>query len=297
MDGLQKIATDKKKITQYILGNARTLLIAFILFSVVVVMTTDIKFLTISNLKDIGLEFFLILFASYAMYVTCADGGTASGLVTDAYKDSVTRFNELKEKILENSRYSRLNEFCEHYIAEELKKSRMHYLIVASITYEDYLETYSKLSRNELNKRTELTELQRKAIDKANRVKQIRFTPDMMTTMQGKSSFTRFVLYITPKAQKIFAFSTKFAKMSAVAIGMSLIALKVVLEPSWTVFAEVCMKLFAVVINGFDGRTTGYNNIVVDTVNYTNAQSDLMYQAIQYIDSHPLAPIATTTEE
>lgn len=293
---LEKISAEKKKITQYILGNARTLLIVFILFSVVVVMTTDIKFLTISSIKDIGLEFFLILFASYAMYVTCADGGTASGLATDLYKESVTRFNGLKEQILENSRYSRMNEFCEHYIAEELKKSRMHYLIVASITYEDYLATYSKLSRNELKQRTELTDLQRKAIDKANRVKQIRFTPDMMTTMQGKSAFSRFVLYITPKAQRTFAFSTKFVKMSFLAIGMSLIALKVVLEPSWTVFAEVCMKLFTVVINGFDGRTTGYNNITVDTVNYTNAQSDLMQQAIQYIDANPLVTATTTND-
>ena len=84
------------------------------------------------------------------------------------------------------------------------------------------------------------------------------------------------------------AFGTKFVKMSLVAVAMSLIALQVILEPSWTVFAEVCLKLVTVVINGFDGRTMGYNNIVVDTVNFTNNQSDLMQQAIQYIDAHPI---------
>lgn len=297
MSELEKISTDRKKISQYIFANARTLLIVFILFAVVVVMTTDIKFITVSSIKDIGLEFFLLLFASYAMYVCCADGGTSAGYATDAYKASVERFTDLKGQILENSRYSRMNEFCAYYIAEELKKSRMQYLIVASIKYEDYLDNYAKLSRREIKKRTELTELQKKAIIRANRVRQIRFTPDMMTTMQGKSAFARFVLYVTPKAQRTFAFSTKFVKMSFLAVCMSLIALKVVLEPSWTVFAEVCMKLVTVVINGFDGRTTGYNNITVDTVNYTNAQSDLMYQAIQYIDSHPLEKSTVTTEK
>ena len=123
---------------------------------------------------------------------------------------------------------------------------------------------------------------------RANRVRQIRFTPDMMTTMQGKSAFTRFALYLTPKTQRKFAFSTKFIKMSLVAVGMSLIALQVIFEPSWTVFAEVCMKLVAVVVNGFDGRSMGYNNIVVDTVKYTDTQSDLMKQAIHYIDAHPI---------
>ena len=164
----------------------------------------------------------------------------------------------------------------------------MQHLIVASINYNEYLEKYVKLSKSEIKLQVELTKLQQKAIIRANKVKQIRFTPDMMTTMQGKSLFTRFTLYLTPKTHRTMAFGTKFVKMSLVAVGMSLIALQIILEPSWTVFAEVCLKLVTVVINGFDGRTMGYNNIVIDTVNYTNTQSDLMQQAIQYIDAHPL---------
>lgn len=288
MNELELIPTERNKISRLILGNARTLMMVFILFTVVVVMTTDIRFVTISSIRDLGLEFFLILFASYAMYVCCADGGTVAGISTDVYKAAEKRFVELKERVLENSRYSRLNEFCDYYIAEELKKTRMYYLIVASIGYDEYLEKYAKLSKSEIKTKTELTKLQQKAIIRANRVKQIRFTPDMMTTMQGKSSLVRFSLYLTPKAYRRMAFGTKFVKMSLVAVAMSLIALQVILEPSWTVFAEVCLKLVTVVINGFDGRTMGYNNIVVDTVKFTNNQSDLMQQAIQYIDAHPI---------
>lgn len=288
MNELELIPTERNKISRLILGNARTLMMVFILFTVVVVMTTDIRFVTISSIRDLGLEFFLILFASYAMYVCCADGGTVAGIATDVYKAAEKRFVELKERVLENSRYSRLNEFCDYYIAEELKKTRMYYLIVASIGYDEYLEKYAKLSKSEIKTKTELTKLQQKAIIRANRVKQIRFTPDMMTTMQGKSSLVRFSLYLTPKAYRRMAFGTKFVKMSLVAVAMSLIALQVILEPSWTVFAEVCLKLVTVVINGFDGRTMGYNNIVVDTVKFTNNQSDLMQQAIQYIDAHPI---------
>lgn len=285
---LEKISSDKRKISQYIFANARTLMIVFILFSVIVVMTTDITLVTISSIKDFGLEFFLLLFASYAFYVVNADGGTSAGLATDVYKESVKRFEEHKAQLLANDRYSRLNDFCAYYIAEELKKTRMQHLVIASIGYDEYLEKYSKLSKREIEVLTELTELQKKAIIKANKVRQIRFTPDMMTSMQGKNAFARFALSITPKMYKSFAFGTKFIKMSLVAVAMSLIALQVILEPSWTVFAEVCMKLVTVVLNGFDGRTMGYNNIVIDTVMFTDTQSDLMLQAIHYIDSHPL---------
>lgn len=285
MNELERISTEKKKLSQFILGNARSLIITFILFTVVVVMTTDIQQITISDISDIGLEFFLILFSSYAMYIFCADGGTVAGLATDAYKNAVARFECLKKRLLENARYSKLNDFCTFYIEDDLKKTRMHYLVVASISYDEYLEKYSKMSRAELKNMPGLTKLQKKAIHKANSVRMLKFTPNMITTMQGKHSVTRFALTLTPKMQKSFAFGTKFVKMSALSMGMSLIALQVIIEPSWAVFAEVCLKLSTVIINGFDGRVVGYNNITEDTVTYINAQCDLLEQAIQYADT------------
>lgn len=288
MSDFEKISNERKKLSQLILGNARTLVIAFILFTVIVIMTTDIKLITISSIKDFGLEFFLILFASYAMYICCADGGTSAGLSTEEYKGAIKKFSELKEKILDNTQFSRMNEFCAYYIAEELTRMRSQYLIVAGIDYEEYLEKYVKLDKSEIKDSKELTKFQQKAIIKANNVKPIRFTPDMLISSQENGSFTRFALSVTPKMYKNFAFGTKFIKMSFVAVGMSLIALQVILEPSWSVFAEVCMKLFTVVINGFDGWTMGYNYIVFKTVKYTDDQSYLMQQALQYIDAHPL---------
>jgi hypothetical protein len=87
---------------------------------------------------------------------------------------------------------------------------------------------------------------------------------------------------------KKIAFSVKFLKMCFISVCMSLITLDVILQPSWTVFAEVCLKLTAVIINGFDGNREGFKNITVHTVNYVNNQSALMRQAIQYIDAHPI---------
>ena len=287
MNGLEIISTEKKKFSQFILGNARALIITFILFTVVVVMTTDIQQITISDISDIGLEFFFILFASYAMYIFCADGGTAAGLSTAVYKAAVARYNELKKQILEHSRYSRLNDFCTHYVTEDLKKARMNYLMVASVSYDEYLTKYSKLSKQELKDLPELTQLQKKAIAKANAVRMIKFTPVMLTTMRGKDTQSRFALRITPRMQRNFTFSAKLIKMSLVSLCVSLIALQVIIEPSWTVFAEVCLKLGMVIVNGFDGRNTGYNNITEVTVTYIDAQSDLLEQAIHFADNNP----------
>jgi hypothetical protein len=276
---------ERRKLSQYVLGNARTLMIAFILFTVVVVMTTDIRLVTVSSITDLGLEFFLLLFGSYGMYICCADGGINKGYATDIYKASVARFEGLKTRI-EESMLSRMNEFCSHYVDEELKKTRMQYLSLVCIPYEVYIEKYVNLGKKDVKALPDLTDSQKNAIVRANGVKRIRLTPERIMTL-GKTVHTRSVLAVTPEVMKNIAFGTKIVKMSFISVCMSLIALDVILEPSWTVFAEVCLKLAAVVINGFDGHREGFNNIAVHTVNYVNHQSALMQQAIQYVEAHP----------
>ena len=276
---------ERKRLSQYIIGNARTLLIALILFTVIVVMTTDIKLVTISSITDLGLEFFLILFSSYGMYICCADGGIKRGYETDTYTASVARFEETKKRI-EDTMLPRMSEFCTYYVAEELRKTRMQYLSVSCIPYDVYMARYVTLGNKEIDACTELTSLQKKAVKRANRVRPIKLTPERIMT-QGMTLHSRNVLAFTPDTMKNIAFSVKLAKMSFISICMSLIALDVILEPSWTVFAGVCLKLATVVINGFDGAKEGFTNITVHTVNYVNNQSSLMQQALQYIEAHP----------
>lgn len=284
MDNFEVIAIERNKISRLILGNARILMMVFILFTVVVVMTTDIRFVTISSLRDLGLEFFILLFGSYGMYICCTDGGIKNGFSTDVYKNSIKRFSELRDRI-ESTMLTRMSDFCTHYIDEELRKTRMQYLSVVCIPYDEYLEKYVKLGKAEIDALTDITSAQKKAIKKANNARRIKLTPEMIMT-QGKTIHTRSALAASPETMKNIAFGVKLFKMSFVSICMSLIALDIILEPSWTVFAEVCLKLATVVINGFDGHKDGYNNITVHTVNFVNNQSALMQQAIQYAEAN-----------
>jgi hypothetical protein len=284
-------------MSRLILGNARIIMMVFILFTVVVVMTTDIRFITISSLRDLGLEFFVILFSSYGMYVCCTDGGIKAGYSTDIYINAVKRFCELKEKI-EESMLPRMREFCNHYLDEELKKARMQYLSVVCITYDEYMENYVMLGKRAIN-RSDLTSPQKRAVKKANGVHRIKLTPEKIMT-QCKTVHSRSALATSPETRKNIAIGVKIFKMSFISICMSLIALDIIMEPSWTVFAEVCLKLATVVINGFDGYKDGYNNITVHTVNYVNNQSALMQQALLYAEANPttekLVNCNTTTE-
>ncbi len=287
MNDFEMIPTERKKLSQLVFGNARTIIIVFILFTVVVVMTTDIRLVTISSITDLGLEFFLLLFSSYGMYVCCADGGIKSGYETEAYKVAVNRFEQLKTRI-EDSMLSRMNDFCIYYVDEELRKTRMQYLSIACIPYDVYKEKYAMLGNKEIDALTELSSSQKKSVKKANRVKRIKLTPKMLLT-QGKTVHTRSALVASPEVMKNVIFGVKMIKMAFISVCTALIAYDIILEPSWTVFAGVCLKLTTVIINGFDGHREGFKNIAIHTVNYVNNQSALMQEAIQYIESHSTA--------
>ena len=295
MNDLELLTPEGNKLSKLVLNNARTIMMVFILFTVIVVMTTDIKFINISSLRDLGLEFFILLFCSYGMYVCCTDGGIKAGYATDVYKNAVKRFSELKAEI-ECSCLSKMGDFCQHYIDEELKKTRMHHLSVVCITYEEYLEKYVKLGKKEIDAIPELTSAQKKAIKDANAVKPIKLTPEKIMT-QGKSVYTRSALATSPETMKNIALGVKIFKMSVISICMSMVALDIILEPSWTVFAGVCLKLATVVINGFDGHKDGFNHITVYTVNYMNNQSVLMQRAIQYAEVPSTTQTLVTTSE
>lgn len=284
LDDLKPIASEKKSLSRFLFANLRTVMIVLILFTVIVVMTTDIKLVTIKSITDLGLEFFLILVASYSMYVCCADGGIERGFKTSAYIEAEARYEELKARI-EEGYISHMSAFCESYVEEELKRSRMKLLTSVCVAYDTYAERYMKLSRREIRKCSELTDRQKSAVIKANKIRRIKLTPEMILS-RGKSVHSRSPLAYTPEACRGFAFGAKIVKMSFISACMSLIALDVILEPSWTVFAQVCLKLLTVVINGIDGDKEGFNNVAVHTVSYTNAQSQLMIQAIKFAEKN-----------
>jgi hypothetical protein len=287
MNELEKIPLGRKKIAKGIINYAGILVSVCLMFAVIMIVTTDVKISSFADLADLGMDFFLLLFCAYAAYVSCADSGMRSGLASEAYTETLAKFNELKDRLVRGNMQCRLGEFCRNYILDDLKNVRMSHLAVAGFSYEQYLELYATKDDKEIDALEGLSPSQKKAIKKANRVKPINFRPEIILR-HGRASAHRSPLEMSPDTRKTITFGVKFVQSSLITLGMSIIALDLVVDPSWVVFATVCFKLCSVVYNCFSGYKTGYGNIVYDSVNYMNGQIDLMEQAIQYIESHPL---------
>ena len=126
----------KKRLTQSFFNYSGIIVSAFLMFVVILVVTTDIR-LEIKNLAHLGLDFFLLLFCSYAAYILCADSGEKRGTLTDEYLAAQDEFETWLDEISAKSAHCVLGDFCAEYIKTDLRNARMNYLTLAGITYDE----------------------------------------------------------------------------------------------------------------------------------------------------------------
>ena len=282
-ESVDLVHNDKKRAAKSLLNNAGIVVGVFILFVVVVAVTTDIHLATWEDIKDLGIDFLLLLFCSYSMYINCSDSGMRLGLRNDLYKSAVTKFEDKKGRIIASKNQSRLHEFCRYYIQKELENTKMNILAVVGFDYDTYLQKWLILTKQQILSLTTLTKPQKEAIIKANNVMPITLTPEMIMR-RGRRGGKRSPLGMDPDTKKKITFSVKFITTVVTSLCMTAIIVDFVIEPTWLMFVSCVLRLMIVVLNGFSGYKFGYENIVYDTANYMSDQTDLMEQAIQYFE-------------
>ena len=273
----------KKTIAKNALNNAGIIVGVFIVFAVVVIVTTDIKLVTRANLKDLGVDFLLLLFCSYSMYINCSDSGMRLGLRNDDYLGVVSKFEGRKNYIIDSKLQGRLHQFCRYYIDKELKNTKMNILAIVGFEYDTYLVKWLPLTNKQIRALDNLTKPQKNAIIKANGVMPITLTPEMIMK-RSRRALKRDPLGLDPNTKKTITFLIKFVTTVVITLSLTAIAIEFVIKPSWIMFASIMLRVLIVVLNGFSGYKYGYENIVFDTTEYLNDQTDLMEQAIQYLE-------------
>ncbi len=292
---IEQTTAKKKKIMRGVLNNTGIFIGIFIIFVVIVVFTTDIKLTSIFDWTALGLSFFILVFCAFSMYVSFSDSGIKAGRESETYLTAKQTYDDLKKEIIDRKMQGRLPEFCRNYIEEELRNTRNTILTEVGIDFADYQAHYVGKDMAALEQDKRLSKTQIEAIISANKIKPIKLTPEMILK-RGRGSAQRRPLDVQPEKKRGVDYGVKFFKTCVTSVLLAVIGLDVVVSPSWAMFAACLLKLFPVVLNGFMGYKSGYENIVVDTVNYMVDQSDLMRQLIHYVEENPTPKMLAVVE-
>lgn len=285
-----KARSAKKTVFQKLLRSTGIFISVFIMFVVIVAFTTDLKFSSLADWTALGLTFFVLLFCSYSMYLNCSDSGTKAGKDTETFLNTQDDYDGVKNKIAVNKMQGRLPEFCQHYVEKELELTRATILADVGIDYVEYKEKYLGKDKEILDKlvtENKLSKMQADTIINANKVKPITLTPDMIFK-RGRGNNKRSPLGMNPQTKKKWNFGIKFVTTLITSVLMSVIVCEVIITPNWAMFAACLLKLFAVSMQGVFGYKMGFENIVVDTVEYMRDQIDLMQHFLEYVKLTPI---------
>lgn len=292
---VDRVNKTQKRVVRSIFNNMAMIVGMFIIFVVIVVFTTDVKISGALHWAEIGLTFFILLFCSYSMYVNFVGSGTRAGKATKSFIDTHDKYEKLKQSIIDKKQQNRIGEFCRYYTKEELKNARNSVLSEVGIKFEDFEADYIGKSEEDLAQFKKLTKPQVDAIKKANAIKPIKLTPEMIMK-RGRGNSRRAPLGMKPETRKSINYTTKFIYTAITSFLTGVIFFDVIIDPTWATFAACCLKVLLVVLNGFFGYKMGYENITIHTVEYMSDQIDLMQQLIQYIEANP-EPVVEEEEE
>ena len=285
-----KARSAKKTVFQKLLRSTGIFVSVFIMFVVIVAFTTDLKFSSLADWTALGLTFFVLLFCSYSMYLNCSDSGTKAGKESETFLNTQDDYDGVKNKIAVNKMQGRLPEFCQHYVEEELELTRATILADVGIEYAEYKENYLGKDKETLDKlvaENKLSKMKADTILSANKVKPITLTPDMIFK-RGRGNNKRSPLGMNPQTKKKWNFGIKFVTTLITSVLMSIIVCEVIITPNWATFAACLLKLFAVSMQGVFGYKMGFENIVVDNVEYMRDQIDLMQHFLEYVKLTPI---------
>lgn len=295
-DNIEQAAKKRRRVLRSALNYAGTAVGCFIIFVAIVVSTTDITIMTVWDWASLGLSFFVFIFCSYAMYINGSGSGINAGRRSDTYNAAKQTYDDLKKEIIDKKLQGRMPEFCRFYIEDELRNTRNSLLIEVGIDFAVYQERYVGKDKATLEQNEFLSKMQIEAIVAANKVNPIRLTPEMIMK-RGRGQSSRKPLGQEPDKKRRIGYVIKFIFICGVSILIAVLSLAPKADLTWATFVECVLKLFPVVLNGFLGYKSGYENIVIDTVNYMNDQVDLMRQLIHYVEANPVAKPLTTAEE
>ena len=279
-EAVVELNDQKKQFRRAFLGNAGIIVGVFLALVAAATMLTEIKITSFGDIASLGIKYFVLLFISYQMYVNTSDSGTRRGLLNENYLKTQSEYGKLKAKIIEGGLQNKLPGFCAEYIKRELENTRTVIVATIGMSYEE-LVPYLTRGEDDVKKDKALSRVQRRIILKAVRVTPIRLTPDMI--MQQGGTGKRSPLGMNPRQKKAIAFGTKFVTTAITTIFIASLTYEVIINPTTATFIYMLVCMVPIALNGFSGYKMGYENIIFDTVEYTEAQSLVIEEFLQEV--------------
>lgn len=249
--------------------------VAILIVVIFMVSMTTIAFDTKINVKDFGVQVFILYFCTVSVNLLLRSFGRRKGRNTQKWKEAKLRVEGNNQKILDSGYGGLTFAYCRAWEEEELGNTQIRILSYAGISLEDFRTKYRKYGKKELKEKyPELTDFQIKIIRKAARVKRLRYHEKYLQTAQkriGRSSPSG-----SYTSSEVTVFQTAKVVVSALITSLfsASLVLQIIADPTFATVVACCVKIVMLLIFSAFGLVNGYNLTATRETEEMGAKAD-----------------------
>jgi len=197
-----KLSTMKGGITSAYVGGAimNFIVYAFVTFAQISFGIVD----DISGAGDLILQGIIYFACAYVMFLLTMSIGSERAKRQDEFIKSKEKYEESRDQLIKNHG-TKINEFCEWYVKNELQAARANALTEISMEYAEYEEKYLGKTRKDLQK-IKLSKHEIRVIIQANKITPVKLESWMITRSRKVSAHR---IAVAPSAQEKRAIDSK----------------------------------------------------------------------------------------
>lgn len=254
---------------------AMAILIITILYTTTKIEMKDWR----ADISGLTAQFFMLILASYATYVSCSDSGMRNGMLTGAYIGAVKAHAELQERITHNRLQVAFEKYLFDYSLRKTKSNKEELLLSYEVDLEEYYSKYQNLEWRDI-KKLPLSRGKKNAIHKANTMQAVSITPRMIYAHSNAGN-SKHPLGVHPDVLKSRAFVRKFFLTALMSVGTTMIGCEIIIEPTLATFVSVAIRIIPLLLNAFLGYKLGFDNATDHKVSYMQNQNIIMSEFLE----------------
>lgn len=250
--------------------------VAILLVVIFMVYLTNVAFDTDIDLKDFGMQAFILYFCTLSVNLLLRSYGRRKGRTTKPWQEAKKKVEDNNDSILTEG-YSALTfDYCRQWEESELENAQIRILSYVGISIEDFRDKYRVYRKKELQEKfPDLTKLQIKYIRKAARVKRLRYNEKYLEVSEKRHGLRASPSGAYTSREVTFLQTIKLIISGLVtSLFSASLTLEIISEPTFATVVGCCVKIVMLLIFSTLGLVNGYQLTAMREPEEMNIKAD-----------------------
>lgn len=271
----QQEKKERKKIT-FSDGLDITVIILVVVLFIAVILSFLAEFVFDAGIdwKGVGLDTGIVAACTIAIYMLLRSFASRRGRKTKRWTEAHENLSKKGAEVLEKNFVQYIPKYCRKWESEHLDDERTLLLERVGITLADYKAKYCSLSKTEIAERTDLTEKQKKVLNRVNRLRTVRYNESYLYVHRQQDKHASPSGGISTRTMNILAYVRIAITTTITSLFTASILQEVIFNPSKETVIKLVVKLAVIITFAAVGMVSGYTFATTREVNEMNAKSD-----------------------